>query len=121
VVEVPTSALMRHNVTMRQIAMPLRRGAGQPGRRCGIGAARVRTGAERRSPDQIAAIVLRRAADGSTLTIGDVAGRGVGPRPVQAFFVGDDPAMTVRVDRSDTGDAIKHAGVRCRPWPTRCN
>ncbi|MDP2087487.1 MAG: efflux RND transporter permease subunit [Gemmobacter sp.] len=107
-VQVSTPALMRHNVTMRQIADAIAAEVrANPAGEVAGGASRVRTGAERRSPDQIAAIVLRRDADGSTLTIGDVAGLEVlGPDRLMAYFVGDDPAITVRVDRSETGDAI---------------
>ena len=107
-VQVPTTALMQHNVTMRQIADAIAAEVrANPAGDVAGGASRVRTGADRRSPDQIAAIVLRRDADGSTLTIGDVAAIEVlGPDRLIAFFVGDNPAITVRVDRSDTGDAI---------------
>ncbi|MFN3646315.1 MAG: efflux RND transporter permease subunit [Gemmobacter sp.] len=108
VVTVPTTALMRHDVTLRQIADAIAAEVrANPAGDVTGGAARVRSGAERRSPDQIAAIVLRRGPDGSTLTIGDVAGIEVlGPDRRVAFFVGDDPAITVRVDRADSGDAI---------------
>ena len=108
VLEVSTPALMRHNVTMRQIADAIASEAqSAPAGDVARGASRVRTGADRRSPDQIAAIVLRRAADGSTLTIGDVARIVVlGPDRAQAFFIGENPAISVRVDRNDTGDAI---------------
>ena len=108
VVEVPSVALIRHDVTMAEIATAI--GAmvqTAPAGDVGAGA-RVRTGVARRSPDQIAAIVLRSAADGSQLTIGDLATvRLEGIDRARAYFVGDDPAMTVRVDRNDQGDAIK--------------
>ena len=108
VVEVPTTALMRHNVTLRQIADAIAAEVqSNPAGDVANGASRVRTGAERRNPDQIAAIVLRRGVDGSLLTIGDIARiEALGPDRVQAFFVGANPAITVRVDRSETGDAI---------------
>ena len=109
VVEVPTTALMRHNVSLRQIAEAIAAETRTaPAGDVAAGASRVRTGEERRSPDQIAAIVLRRSADGETLTIGDIARIDrLGADRRQAWFVGDDPAMAVRVDRSDTGDAIR--------------
>ncbi|WP_323040365.1 efflux RND transporter permease subunit [Gemmobacter sp.] len=108
-VRVPTAALMRHNLSMRQIADAI--GAevqSLPAGDVAGGTARVRTGTERRSADQIAAIVLRRGADGTTLTIGDVAGIEVlGADRNVAYMVDDHPAMQVRVDRNDTGDAIR--------------
>ncbi|MDP2737588.1 MAG: efflux RND transporter permease subunit [Pseudorhodobacter sp.] len=108
VVEVPSVALIRHDVTMAEIATAI--GAAvqtAPAGDVGAGA-RVRTGVERRGPDQIAAIALRTAADGTQLTIGDLATvRLEGVDRARAYFVGDNPAMTVRVDRNDQGDAIK--------------
>ncbi|MDP4031866.1 MAG: efflux RND transporter permease subunit [Pseudorhodobacter sp.] len=108
VVEVPSVALIRHDVSMAEIASAIAAGvqtapAGEVG-----GTSRVRTGTERRGPEQIAAIVLRSAPDGSQLTIGDLAQvRSEGVDRARAYFVGQDPAMTVRVDRSSEGDAIK--------------
>ncbi|MDP3960381.1 MAG: efflux RND transporter permease subunit [Pseudorhodobacter sp.] len=108
VVEVPSVALIRHDVTMAEIATAI--GAAvqtAPAGDVGAGA-RVRTGVERRGPDQIAAIALRTATDGSQLTIGDLATvRLEGVDRARAYFVGDNPAMTVRVDRNDQGDAIR--------------
>ncbi|MGB3280503.1 MAG: efflux RND transporter permease subunit, partial [Pseudorhodobacter sp.] len=74
----------------------------------GGGASRVRTGQEARTADQIRAIVLRQSSDGTALTLGDVA---VVQREAtdrgRASFVEGNPAMTVRVDRNDSGDAIR--------------
>ena len=69
---------------------------------------RVRTGRERRSADEIAGIRLRTQRDGTALTIGDVARiRVAGAARDTAYFVGDSPAITVRVDRSSQGDALE--------------
>ncbi len=107
VVEVPSVNLIRHDVTMAEIAAVI--GAEvqtAPAGDVGQGA-RVRTGSERRSAAEIAAMVLRAEPDGTTLTIGDVADvRVEGADRGRAFFVGENPAMTVRVDRSEEGDAI---------------
>ncbi|HEX9856977.1 MAG TPA: efflux RND transporter permease subunit [Paracoccaceae bacterium] len=108
VVEVPSVALIRHDVTMAGIAAAIAAEvqtspAGEVG-----GASRVRTGTEKRGPDEIAGIVLRSAPDGSKLTIGDLAQvRVEGADRARAYHVGSNPAMTVRVDRSDEGDAIR--------------
>ncbi|PWG74376.1 hypothetical protein DF186_18230, partial [Enterococcus hirae] len=67
----------------------------------------VRTGVARRSAVDIAGIVLRNNDDGSALTIGDVASvTETGIDRDRAYFVGEDPAISIRVDRSDRGDAI---------------
>ena len=71
------------------------------------GATRIRTGVAKRSADSIAAIALRTNPDGSTLTVGDVATVHVeGIDRERAYFVGENPAISIRVDRSQQGDAI---------------
>ncbi|MCY4181055.1 MAG: efflux RND transporter permease subunit, partial [Litoreibacter sp.] len=71
------------------------------------GAARVRTGVAKRDGAAISNIVLRSNADGSQLTVGDVARVIVeGPDRERAYFRGDNPAISIRVDRSGQGDAI---------------
>ena len=108
VVEVPSTALIRHDLTMAEIARTLAAEAGaDPAGEVAGGLTRLRTGVEKRTPEAIAGIVLRSGPEGSTLTLGDVARIGQrGSDRDQAFFVGDNPAVSVRVDRSDQGDAI---------------
>ena len=109
IVEVPSLSLVRHDVTMAQIAAAIAEEAdADPAGNVASGAARVRTGVAKRSPDEIAAIVLRSNADGSALTVGDVAQvRIEGIDRARAYFVGDDPAMIVNVARSAQGDAVE--------------
>ncbi len=107
-VEVPLAKLIAHDVTMAEIAAAI---AGEvdadPAGDVEGANARVRTGTAKRSAQQIAGITLRSNADGSKLVIGDVATvRAQGVDREMSFFVGDAPAMSVRVDRSDRGDAI---------------
>jgi len=108
VVEVPTVQLIRHDVTMAQIASAIAEEADTDPAGDVTGAnARVRTGVAKRSADQIQSIVLRSNPDGSTLTIGDVArvsAEGIDRQ--RAYFVGEHPAISIRVDRSNGGDAI---------------
>ncbi len=108
VIEVPSVSLIRHDVSMAQIAAAIgAEAAADPAGDVASGSARVRTGVEKRAPDALAGIVLRTNPDGSSLTIGDVARiRVEGADRQRAYFVGPNPAMTVRVDRSDMGDAI---------------
>ena len=109
VIEVPTRALIEHDVAMADIAAVIAAEvtANPAGDVTGANA-RVRTGTEKRSAEDLARIVLRSNADGSTLTVGDVATvRIEGVDRTRAYFVGDNPAMSIRVDRSDAGDAIK--------------
>ncbi|MDJ0826413.1 MAG: efflux RND transporter permease subunit [Rhodobacter sp.] len=109
VVEVPTLALIRHDISMREIADAIAGEAEASPAGDVTGAnARVRTGTSKTQADQIAGIVLRSNPDGSKLTIGDVAQVFVsGVDRERAYFVGEDPAISIRVDRSDRGDAIE--------------
>ncbi|ALG91315.1 MULTISPECIES: efflux RND transporter permease subunit [Actibacterium] len=108
IVEVPSAALVRHDVTMAQIADAIEAAAEtSPAGDVSGGSARVRTGVAKRSVDEIEAVVLRANDDGSNLTVGDVARVIVeGIDRERAYYVGAHPAVSVRVDRSDRGDAI---------------
>ncbi len=107
IVEVPSLSLIRHDIAMADIAQAIAREVTADPAGDVAGSARVRTGTARRSAEEIAAITLRQNPDGSTLTIGDLAEvRSLGIDRDTAFFVGSDPAMQVRVDRSAQGDAL---------------
>ena len=108
VVELSTPQMIRHNVTMSEISNLIgTESSTAPAGELASGAARVRTGVEKRSAADIAALVLRSNADGSKLTIGDVATIYVeGADRSRAFYVGPNPAMTVNVARAGTGDAV---------------
>ena len=109
IVEIPSLKLIQNDITMREIADAIAGEAeADPAGDVAGANARVRTGVAKTSADQIAAIVLRSNADGSKLTIGDVAQVVVGGVDRdRAYFVGPNPAISIRVDRSDGGDAIK--------------
>lgn len=109
IVEVPSRSLIEHDVTMAEIAAVIAAEVSTNPAGDVTGAnARVRTGTEKRSAEQLASVVLRSNDDGSKLTIGDVAQiRVQGTDRARAYFVGDHSAMSIRVDRSDAGDAIK--------------
>ncbi len=108
VVEVRESALIRNDVSMRQIAKAIAAEvATDPAGDVAGGAARVRTGIAKRSADQIGAIVVRARADGAKLYVSDVARVRVnGVTRARSYFVGRNPAISIRVDRADGGDAI---------------
>lgn len=108
IVEVATIDLVRNDITMAEIADAIAAEAdADPAGDVAGANARVRTGIAKRSPDQISGIVLRSNPDGSGLTIGDVARiTAQGIDRTRAYFVGDNPAISIRVDRSDRGDAI---------------
>ncbi len=108
IIEVPTTSLMAYDVTLAQIAATIAAevDADPAGDVTGANT-RVRTGVEKRDPDQIADITLRVNPDRSRLTVGDVADiRTEGAARRRGYFVGENPAMSVRVNRSAEGDAI---------------
>lgn len=108
VVEVTSARLMQHDITMEDVARAIAAAsADSPAGELGE-AARLRTGTERRSVAEIEAIVLRSSPDGTTLKVGDIATvRANAANSGRAAFVGPNPAMTIRVDRADDGDAIR--------------
>ncbi|KMW58179.1 RND multidrug efflux transporter [Candidatus Rhodobacter oscarellae] len=112
VIEVPSLALVRHDISMAEIAEAIAAEAEADPAGDVTGAnARVRTGVAKRSADQIAGVVLRSNEDGSKLTVADIATVLVGGADRErAYFVGENPAISVRVDRSDRGDAIDIQG-----------
>ncbi|WP_417259752.1 efflux RND transporter permease subunit [Celeribacter sp.] len=113
IVEVETINLIKYDVTMAEIAAAIAAEADtSPAGSVGGGTSRVRAGVEKRSALQISDIVLRSNDDGSKLTVGDVADiRVEGIDRNEAFFVKDNGAVSVKVARSDQGDAIELQGI----------
>lgn len=107
-IEVAMIDLIRHDLTMADIAAAIaQQVTSGPVGALDDGTARLRTGAELRAPLDLGQIVLRTGADGAKLVLGDVATLSVpGADQRRAAFVGDNPAITLRVDRTAQGDAI---------------
>ncbi len=106
-VEVPSLSLIKYDVTLAQIADAIAAEADADPAGDVAGTSRVRTGSPKRSAQEVAGISLRTNDDNSVLTIGDVAriSEGGVDRD-RAYFVGGNSAISIRVDRSDKGDAI---------------
>ena len=113
IVEVETIDLIKYDVTMAEIAAAIAAEADtSPAGSVGGGTSRVRTGVEKRTAVQISDIVLRSNDDGSKLTVGDVADiRVEGIDREEAYFVHGNGAVSVKVARSDQGDAIELQGI----------
>ncbi|MEL7166665.1 MAG: efflux RND transporter permease subunit [Pseudomonadota bacterium] len=107
-VEVPSLALIANDVTMAEIAQAIAAEVdADPAGDVTSANARVRTGTQKRTPEEIGGIVLRANADGSKLRVRDVATvLQLGSDRSRSYFVGNDPAVSIRVDRSNSGDAI---------------
>ncbi len=107
-VEVATRDLIRHDLTLAEIAAAIAAAAAtDPAGSVDAANARLRSGTARNSAAEIAAIPLRPGRAGGRLTVGDVARIETGGVDRErAYFVGRNPALSIRVDRSDRGDAI---------------
>lgn len=105
---VETQALIRHDIGLADIAAAISAEASTtPSGDVDAANARLRSGSQRRSPDEIAAIVLRSNPDGTTLRVGDLAIVQVGGIDRdEAYFVRNDPAVKISVNRTAQGDAI---------------
>ncbi|MFV0491594.1 MAG: efflux RND transporter permease subunit [Pseudorhodobacter sp.] len=108
-VEVPSVSLIRHDITLAEIASRIAEAAQtSPAGDIGSGASRVRTGAEAHDPESIAALTLRQDRLGNRLTVGDIATVRQEPgNRGRASFVGSHPALSLRVERSASGDAVR--------------
>ena len=107
-VSVPELSLIQYDVSLRQIADVIAGEANtDPAGDVAGGAARVKTGVEKRTAEDIQSLVVKSNPDGSKLRISDVATVDVlGSDSGRAYFVGNNPAISIRVDRADKGDAI---------------
>ena len=107
IVEVPSLSLIEHDIGLSDIAARIaEESTASPAGEVG-GTARVRTGVDKRTAEDIGNIVLRSNDDGSQLTITDVATiRVEGTDRERAYFVDENGAVKLRVARSALGDAI---------------
>ncbi len=107
-VEVPGHALVAHGLTLEDIARAIGGAvSADPAGELAGGMARLRAGSERRSAEALAALPVLTRADGSTLRLGEIAT--IREEPIdrgRAYFVGDLPAVALRIDRPQGGDAI---------------
>jgi len=96
-VEVQTRNLIEQDLSMADIAQAIRSTVStDPSGEVSSGMSRVRTGAERRTAEQMAEIALRTRADGTVLRLGDVAVLSEGGIDRdRAFWVDDNPAITL--------------------------
>lgn len=100
--------LIRHDIELQEIAARVREAASAtPAGEIGDGGARVRAGADARSVEAVAAIVLRRAPGGETVAVRDVADvRLDADGDGASYSVGANPAVVLAVERGQDGDAV---------------
>ncbi len=113
VVSAQQLSLIQHDVGLRQISNAI---AGEintdPAGEVAGGLTRVKTGVEKRTAEDIQSIVIKSNPDGSKLLISDVASvKALSSDSGRAYFVGNQPAVSIRIDRADQGDAIEMQAV----------
>ncbi|MDV7143724.1 efflux RND transporter permease subunit [Tropicimonas sp. TH_r6] len=108
-VAVPEVSRIRHDISMEEVAEAISREVDtRPAGEVSGGSVRLRAGEETRDADAIRNLVIRVNPDGSKLYLRNVGRVNVtGADEGRAYFVGDTPAVLIRVDRSAEGDAIK--------------
>ncbi len=107
-VAVPEAKLIQHDIALRDISNAIAEEAeADPAGDVAGGAARVRTGVEKRTAEDIAGIIVRADGEGGKLYVSDLATITVkGADSGRTYFKGANPAVSIRVDRADQGDAI---------------
>ncbi len=107
-VNVPEVSRIRHDISMEEVAAAISRQVEtRPAGEVAGGSVRLRAGDETRDADAIRNLVVRVNPDGSKLYLRNVGRVSVtGADAGRAYFVGDMPAVLIRVDRSAEGDAI---------------
>jgi multidrug efflux pump subunit AcrB len=109
VVEISSLNLIKNKVSMSDIGQIIRgEVSADPAGDVSGSNTRIKTGVPKRTAEQIRNIALKSNPDGSKLLIGDVATVLVGKADRgRAYFVDANSAISISVERSDKGDAIK--------------
>lgn len=108
-IDVRPAALERYKLTLQQVAAAVSAETGtQPVGQIDDGAARIRTNADRRTPEQLGAIAVKSLPDGTKLRLRDIATvRLEGLDREVAMFRDGKPAVELDVDRDALGDTLK--------------
>jgi multidrug efflux pump subunit AcrB len=108
-VSVPEANLIRHDITLREIANAITaESTADPAGDIGEGFARVRTGVDRRSIEELHKVTVRSSADGARLYVRDIADiHNEGLESGVQYIHRGQPAVVVRVSRSARDDAIQ--------------
>ncbi len=106
---VPEVTRVRHDLSLREVADAIaRQAASRPAGDLAGGAARLRAGDEQRTAEEIRDMVIGSARDGTQLAVRQVGRVTVTDADSgRAYYVGDEPAVLIRVDRTAEGDAIR--------------
>lgn len=106
---IPEEKLVQYNIDLRDIASLINEEArSDPAGDLSGGVARLKTGIEKKSIKDLGSIPVISRKDGSKIYLQDVAVLEVNQGSDSiAFYRRGNPAVSIRVDRSDSGDAIE--------------
>jgi multidrug efflux pump subunit AcrB len=112
-VEIPQRQLVKNDVSLQDVSDVIAQEAqADPAGDVAGGTARVRTGVAKRDAEDIGDIVVRSNDDGSKLRVADLGTVSVDAVDGEvAFFKGDNPAVSIRVDRADLGDSVEMQAI----------
>lgn len=107
-ITVPEASRVRHDVALKDIALAVAREVDTSPAGDVAGAnARLRAGVETRDADAIRDITVKVSPDGSKLYVRNLGTVSVTRSDAgQAYYMGGEPAVLIRVDRTAEGDAI---------------
>lgn len=108
-VTVPEVARVRHDLALKDVADAIAaQSETRPAGDVAGGAARLRAGEALRDAEAVRNMVVRVNPDGSKLYVRNVAEVSVsGADAGRAYYLDDQPAVLIRIDRTSEGDAIK--------------
>ena len=106
-VTVPESKLIKNGLTLRELSNSIKIGASsKPAGETSDGLARLKAGVEKTEELDLANITARTLSNGDNILLGDLGYIRTEIVPVNQFFQGKNPAIIMRVDRGQEGDAI---------------
>ncbi|MDF2233314.1 efflux RND transporter permease subunit [Albimonas sp. CAU 1670] len=111
-IEASEPLLLRHDATLAEIASAVSAAAASSPGGATPGGARISTGEETRSREDLGDVVVRTTAEGEKLRVRDLAQVvDDGDRRGARFYVKGEPAALVRVSRGETGDTLRQFAV----------
>ena len=106
-ITVPESKLIKNGLTLREISNSIKIGASsKPAGETADGLARLKAGKEKTEELDLVNITAKRLVNGDSILLGDLGKIRTEIVPTNQFFQGGNPAIIMRVDRGQDGDAI---------------
>ncbi len=106
-VTVPESELIKNGLTLRELSNSIKSGASsKPAGETADGLARLKAGVEKTEELDLAGITVKTLSNGDNILLGELGYIRTEIVPINQFFQGKNPAIIMRIDRGQEGDAI---------------